>query len=101
MPLAFGPQRFIHTAEMELTWRGHACHVIEGMTQAWMTPAPHHHLSALATLLRDRGNPALRAQDLLVPFSHGLGGFGKPPSRDLATDPRPGLHHRHIGRPPS
>jgi len=77
MSLAFGPQSLIHAAEMKITLRGHPCHVIEGMAQAGVTPAPHHHLSTFATLLRDRGNPALRAQDLIVPFSQGLGGFSK------------------------
>src|SRR4029453_9749982 len=101
MPLAFGSQRFIHPAEMGITLRSNARHVIEGMAQAWVTTAPHQNLSALATLLRDRGNSALRAQDLIVPFRHGLGGFGKQPSRDLATGPRQGLHNRHIGWPPS
>jgi hypothetical protein len=70
------------------------------MAQARVTTAPHHDLSALATLLGDRGDPALRAQPLRIPFGQGLGGFGKQPGGDLATDPREGLHNRHIGWPP-
>jgi hypothetical protein len=101
MPLPLRSQHRIHTAEMKITLRGNPCHVIEGMAQAGVTPAPHYHLSALATLLRDRGDPALRAQDLIVPFSQRLGGFSKQPSRDLATNPRQGLHNRHIRWPPS
>src|SRR5215469_2942058 len=101
MPLAFGPQSLIHAAEMKITLRGNPCHVIEGMAQAGVTTAPHHHLSAFATLLRDRRTSALRAQDLIVPFSQGLGGFSKQPSRDLAPDPRQRLHNRHIRWPPS
>ena len=38
----------------------------------------------------------MRAQHLLVPLGQGLGGFGKQPGRDLATDPREGLHNRDI-----
>src|SRR5712691_7042278 len=70
------------------------------MAQARVTTAPHHDLSALATLLGDRGDPALCAQHLIIPFGQGLGGFGKQPGGDLATDPREGLHNRHIGWPP-
>src|SRR5215218_7480448 len=101
MPLAFGPQSLIHAAEMKITLRGNPRHVIEGMAQAGVTTVPHYHLSALATLLRDRGDPALCTQDLIVLFSQGLGGFSKQPSRDLAPDPRQGLHNRHIRWPPS
>ena len=88
MPLAFGPQSLIHAAEIGITLRGDSRHVIQGMAQARVTTAPHHDLSALATLLGDRGDSALRAQHLLIPFGQGLGGFGKQPGGDLATDPR-------------
>lgn len=100
MPLAFGPQSLIHAAEMGITLRGDSRRVIQGMAQARVTSAPHHDLSALATVLGDRGAPALRAQHLIIPFGQGLGGFGKQPGGDLATDPREGLHNRHIGWPP-
>src|SRR5215467_8073298 len=101
MPLAFGPQSLIHATEIGITLRGDSRHVIKGMTQARVTPARHHDLSALATLLGDRGDSALRAQDLIIPFAQSLGGFGKQPGGDLATDPGQGLHNRHVGWPPS
>jgi hypothetical protein len=101
VPLALGSQSLIHDTEMAITLRGDSRHMIQRMAQARVTTAPHHDLSALATLLGDRGDPTLRAQDLIIPFTQSLGGFGKQPGGDLATDPGQGLHHRHIGWPPS
>jgi hypothetical protein len=36
----------------------------------------------------------------VFPLGQRLGGFGKQPGRDLATDSGKGLHNRHIGGPP-
>src|SRR5262249_35975643 len=101
VPLALGSQSLIHTAEMAITLRGDSRHMIKSMAQARVTPAPHHDLSALATLLGDRGDSALRAQDLIIPFAQSLGGFGKQPDGDPASAPGQGLHNRHVGWPPS
>jgi hypothetical protein len=100
VPRAFGPQSRLHAAAMGLTLRGDSRQVRQGMAPARVTPAPPHDLSALATVLGARGDPALRAPHLSIPCGQGLGGFGTPPGGDLATDPREGLHHRHSGWPP-
>src|SRR3954453_19166198 len=96
MPMSFGPQSRIHLAEVRITLHGDARHVIQRMAQAWTTPAPHHYLTAFATLSRHRCHPAMRAHHLKVPFGQSLGGFGKQPGRDLATTPGEGLHNRDI-----
>ena len=88
MPLSLRPQRRIHAAEVRITLHGDARHVIQGLTQTRITTAPHHHLTAFATLPRHRRHPTVGAQDLIVPFGQRLGGFGKQPGGDLATDPR-------------
>src|SRR5215468_94535 len=100
MALSFSPQSCIHLAKMCAALHGYAGHVIQCMAQAGVTTATHHHLSALATLLRDGSDPTMRTQDLIVPFGQRLGGFGKQPSSDLATDPGQGLHNRDIGWSP-
>jgi hypothetical protein len=76
MPLPFGPKRCIHVAEVRITLHGHSCHVIKRMAQTGVTPAPHHHDLALATLPRHRRHPAMRTQHLIVSLGQGLGGFG-------------------------
>jgi hypothetical protein len=101
MPLALGSQRLRHHTAMALTLRGDSRHMIKSMAQARVTTAPHPDWSALATVLGDRGDPTLRAHDLLMPFAQSLGGFGKQPGGDLATDPGQGLHKRPSGWPPS
>jgi hypothetical protein len=83
MPLPLRPQSRIHAAEVRIALHGDSCPVIQCMAQAGVTTVPHHHLSALTTLLRDGGNPAMRAQHLIVPFGQGLGGFRKKPGRNL------------------
>src|SRR4029434_3661323 len=87
MPMSFGAQSRIHLAEVRIALHGDPCHVIQRMPQAWITPEPHHYLTAFATLSRHWCDPAMRAQHLIVPLGQGLGGFGTQPSRDLATDP--------------
>jgi hypothetical protein len=84
---------------VRIALHGDPCHVIQRMPQAWITPAPHHDLTAFATLSRHWCDPAMRAPHVRVPLGYGLGGFGKQPSRDLATDPGEGLHHRDIRGP--
>src|SRR4029434_7044258 len=95
MPMSFGSQSRIHLAEVRLTLHGDARHVIQRMTSPRITPAPHHDLTAFATLSRHRCHPAMRAHHLRVPFGQSLGSFGKQPGRDLATNRGEGLHSRH------
>ena len=99
MPMSFGAQSRIHLAEVRIALHGDPCHVIQRMPQTWITPAPHHDLTAFATLSRHWCDPAMRAQHLQVPLGQGLGGFGKQPGRDLATDSGEGLHNRDIRGP--
>src|SRR5215217_521148 len=86
MPLPLRPQSCIHAAEMRLALHGDSRHVIPRMAQAGVTPAPHYHLSALATLLRDGCDPAMRAQHLIVSCGQGLGGFRKEPGCNFPSD---------------
>ena len=95
MALPLHPQCRIHTAEVRIALHGHACHMIQRMAQARITPAPPHHQSTLATVLRDRGDPAMRAQHLIVSFGQRLGGFRTEPGRHFPSDPRQRQHHRH------
>src|SRR6516165_11733810 len=85
MALPLRSQCRIHAAEMRVALHSHPRHMIQGMAQAGVTPVPHHHLAALATLLYDWGNPTMRTQHLIVPFSQGLGCFRKEPGRNLAA----------------
>ena|SRR5438094_54813 len=96
MPLPLRPQCRIHAAKMSIALHGDSRHVIQCMAQAGITTAPHYHLSALATLLRDGGDPAMRAQHLIVSFGQGLGGFRKEPGGNFPSDPRQRLYNRHI-----
>src|SRR4029453_18038863 len=57
MPMSFGAQSRIPLAEVRIALHGDPCHVIQRMPQAWMTPAPHHDLTAFATLSRHRCDP--------------------------------------------
>jgi hypothetical protein len=66
---------------MRIALQGGARHVIKRMAQAGCTTAPHHHLSALATVPRDGGDPAMCAHRLLGSFGQGLGCFRKEPGR--------------------
>jgi hypothetical protein len=96
MPLSFGPKRCLHVAEVCITLHGHSRHVIESLTSPRITTAPHHHHSALATLLRDRGHPAMRASHLIVALGQGLASFCKEPGRNVTSDSRQRQHHGHI-----
>ena len=96
MPLPLRPQSRLHAAEVRIALHSDARHVIQRMAQARVTPVPHHHLSALATVLRDGGDPAMRAQHLIVSFGQGLGGFRKKPGRNFTSDPGQRLHNRYI-----
>jgi hypothetical protein len=96
MPLSLRPQRRIHAAEVRIALHSDARHVIQRMAQARVTTVPHHHLSTLATLLRDGGDPTMRAQHLIVPLGQGLGGFRKEPGRNFTPDSGQRLHNRHI-----
>jgi hypothetical protein len=89
MPLSFGPKSRIHAVEVSVTLHGHSRHVIKSLTQARITTATHHHQSALATLPRHRGHPAMRAQHFIVPFGQRLGGFGTQPGPAGAFKPKP------------
>jgi len=96
MPLPLRPQRRIHAAEVRIALHSDARHVIQRMAQARVTPVPHHHLSTLATLPRDRGDPTMCTQDLIVSFGQGLGGFRTEPGRHCPPDPGQRLHNHHI-----
>src|SRR5215468_5129252 len=99
MPMSFGAQSRVHLAEVRSALHGDPCPVIQRMPQAWMTPAPYHYLTAFAPLSRHWCAPAMRAQHLRGPLGQGLGGFGKQPGRNLATDPGEGRHHRDLREP--
>ena len=88
MALPLRPQRRIHAAEVSIVLHGDARHVIQRMAHTGVTPVPHHYQSALATLLRDGGDPAMCAQHLIVSLSQGLGRFRKEPGRNFSSDPR-------------
>ena len=96
MPLSLRPQRRLHAVEVSVAWHGDSGHVIQRMAQARVTTAPHHHHSAFATLLRDWGDPAMRAQHLIVSFGQGLRRLRKEPGRNFPSDPRQRQHNRHI-----
>ncbi len=96
MPLSLRPQRRLHAVEVSVAWHGNSGHVIQRMAQARVTTAPHHHHSAFATVLRDGGDPARRAQHLRVSFGQGLRRFRTEPGRHCTSDPRQRQHHRHV-----
>ena len=96
MPLSLRPQRRIYAVEVRIALHGDSGHVIQCMAQAGVTTAPYHHQSSFATLLRDWGDPAMRAQHLIVSFGYGLRRFRKEPGGDFTSDPRQRQHKRHI-----
>ena len=87
MPLSLRPQRRIDAVEVSIALHGDSGHVIQRMAQAGVTTAPYHHQSAFATVLRDWGDPAMRAQHLIVSFGQGLRRFRKEPGRNFPSDP--------------
>jgi hypothetical protein len=99
MPLSLRPQCRIHAVAVRVALHGDSGHVIQRMAQAGVPTAPHHHHAAFATVLRDWGDPAMRAQPLLVSFGQGLRRFRKEPGRHFPSDPRQRQHNRHIRWP--
>ncbi len=99
MPLPLRPHSRLHAAEVRIAWHGDSRHGIQRMAQAGGTTVPHHHLSALATVLRDGGDPAMRAPHLRVSCGQGLGSFRTKPGRHCTSDPGQRRHHRSIRWP--
>jgi len=96
MALSLRPQSRIHAVAVRVALQRDSRHMIQRMAQAGVTPAAHHHLSTFATLLRDRSDPAVRAQHLLVSLGQGLGRFGKEPGGHFTSNPRERPHNRDI-----
>jgi hypothetical protein len=99
MALSLGSQRGIHASEVRIALHGDSRHVIKGMAQTGITTVSHHHHATLATLLCDGGDPAMRAQHLIVSFGQGLTSFGKEPGGNFTSDPRQRQHNRDIRWP--
>lgn len=68
--------------------------MIQRMAPAGVTPAAPHHHATLATVLRARSAPAVRAPPLIVAPGPGLGRFGPAPGRPGPSTPRESQHKR-------
>jgi hypothetical protein len=96
MALSLRPQSRIHAVAVSVALQRDSRHMIQRMAQAGVTPASHHHHATFATLLRDRSDPAVRAQHLIVSLGQGLGRFGKEPGSNFTSNPRERQHNRDI-----
>jgi hypothetical protein len=96
MPLPLRPHSRRPAAAGRIALPGDSRQGRQRMAHAGVPTVPHHPLSALATLRRSGGDPAMRAQHLRVSFGQGLGGFRKKPGRDFPSDPGQRLPQRDI-----